>query len=108
MEKLNGKVSKVVASLLRFFARANHEIFGFKGAPLHDALAVSYVIDEAVLNTKFVHVDIETRGEFTRGQTVVDVYGVTRKAPNVEVAFDLDLEKFKDLTFKAIKRLDRG
>jgi len=108
LEKLNGKVSKVVASLLRFFARANHEIFGFNGAPLHDALAVSYVIDETVLNTKFVHVDIETRGEFTRGQTVVDVYGVTRKAPNVEVAFDLDLKKFKELTFKAIKELDRG
>ena len=83
-------------------------MFGFEGAPLHDALAVSYVIDETVLNTKFVHVDIETRGEFTRGQTVVDVYGITRKAPNVEVAFDLDLEKFKDLTFEAIKRLDRG
>lgn len=108
LEKLNGRVSKVVASLLRFFARANYEIFGFKGAPLHDALAVSYLIDETVLSTKFLHVDIETRGDFTRGQTVVDVYGVTRKAPNVEVAFDLDLEKFKGLTFQAIKELDRG
>jgi len=108
LEKFNGKVSKVVAPLLRFFARANYEIFGFKGAPLHDALAVSYLIDETVLSTKFLHVDIETRGDFTRGQTVVDVYGVTRKAPNVEVAFDLDLEKFKGLTFQAIKELDRG
>lgn len=107
LEQLNGKVSKTVASLLKFFAQANHEMFGFEGAPLHDALAVSYVIDETVLNTKFVHVDIETRGEFTRGRTVVDVYGVTRKAPNAEVAFDLDLKKFKDLTFKAIKKLDR-
>ena len=108
LEKFNGKVSKVVAPLLRFFARANHEMFGFEGAPLHDALAVSYVIDKTILDTKFLHVDIETRGDFTRGQTVVDVYGVTRKAPNVEVAFDLDLEKFKDLTFQAIKELDRG
>lgn len=108
LEKLNGKVSKTVASLLKFFARANHEVFGFEGAPLHDALAVSYVIDETVLNTKFVHVDIETRGEFTRGQTVVDVYGVTKKSPNAEVALGLDVDKFKDFIFGAIKILDKG
>lgn len=108
LEKLNGKVSKTVASLLKFFARANHKMFGFEGAPLHDALAVSYVIDETVLNTKFVHVDIETRGEFTRGQTVVDVYGVTKKSPNAEVALGLDVDKFKDFIFGAIKILDKG
>ncbi len=107
IEKLNGKVSKTVASLLRFFARANHEMFGFEGAPLHDALAVSYVIDETILNTKFVHVDIETRGEFTRGRTVVDVYGVTKKSPNAEVALGLDIDKFKDFIFRAIKILDK-
>jgi inosine-uridine nucleoside N-ribohydrolase len=108
LEKFNGKVSKVVASLLRFFARANYEIFGFKGAPLHDALAVSYLIDETVLSTKFLHVDIETRGDFTRGQTVVDVYGVTKKVLNAEVALGLDVDKFKDFIFRAIKILDKG
>jgi inosine-uridine nucleoside N-ribohydrolase len=108
LEKLNGRVSKVVASLLRFFARANYEIFGFKGAPLHDALAVSYLIDETVLSTKFLHVDIETRGDFTRGQTVVDVYGVTKKVLNAEVALGLDVDKFKDFIFRAIKILDKG
>jgi len=107
LEKFNGKVSKIVAPLLRFFARANHEIFGFEGAPLHDALAVSYVIDKKILNTKFLHVDIETYSELTRGQTVVDVYGVTEKKPNVNVALEIDLEKFKDLIFRAIKILDK-
>ncbi len=33
LEKLNGKVSKTVASLLKFFARTNHEMLDFEGAP---------------------------------------------------------------------------
>lgn len=106
LEKLNGRVSKIVGPLLRFFAKNYHEIFGLEGAPLHDALAVSYVIDKTILDLKLLHVDIETSGEFTRGQTVVDIYGVTKKIPNAEVAFNLDLKKFKDLVFKTIKILD--
>ena len=108
LEKFNGKVSKVVAPLLRFFAKANHEFFGFNGAPLHDALVVSYVIDKTILDTKFLHVDIETYGQFTRGQTVVDIYGVTKKVLNAEVALGLDVDKFKDFIFRAIKILDKG
>ncbi len=108
LEKFNGKVSKVVAPLLRFFAKANHEFFGFKGAPLHDPLAVSYIIDNTILDTKFLHVDIETYGQFTRGQTVVDIYGVTKKVLNAEVALGLDVGKFRDFIFRAIKILDKG
>jgi len=107
LEKMQGKVSKVVAPLLRFFATANKEIFGINGAPLHDALAVSYLIDETILKTKYLHVDIETKGEFTRGETVVDIYGITKKEPNADVAIDLNLPKFKKLIFESIEALDK-
>lgn len=106
IEKMNGRVSSVVAPLLRFFLNANKEFFGFNGAPLHDALAVSYLIDESILELKDFYVDIETKGELTRGKTVVDVYGVTGKEKNVKVAVDLDLKKFKSLIFEMLKRLD--
>jgi inosine-uridine nucleoside N-ribohydrolase len=101
-----GKISKVVAPLLKFFAQANKEIFGFNGAPLHDALAVATVIDQSIVKTKSFFVEIETQGELTRGKTVVDIYGVKRKKPNAEVAMDLDLKKFKSLIFNAFKTLD--
>ncbi len=106
IEKMNGKVSGVVASLLKFFLNANKEFFGFNGAPLHDALAVSYLIDESILKLKEFHVDIEITGELTRGRTVVDVYGVTGKEKNVQVAVDLDLRKFKNLIFEMLRKLD--
>lgn len=107
LEKKNGKVSSIIAPLLRFFANANKEIFNFSGAPLHDPLAVAYVIDKSILTTKFLNVEIETKGELTSGQTVVDYYGVTGKKPNVNVALDLDLEKFKKFIFDAIDVCDK-
>lgn len=106
LESLNGKVSRVIAPLLRFFANTNKEYFGINGAPVHDALAVSYLIDPTILSLKECHVDIETKGEFTYGQTVADLYDVTKKPKNAQVALDLDLEKFKKLVINAIRFFD--
>jgi inosine-uridine nucleoside N-ribohydrolase len=106
LSRLSGKVSTVAARLLTFYAEQLEKFSGVRGAYLHDPLTVAAVIDPAVLDTRFLHVDIETKGEFTRGATVVDLYGVTGKKPNAEVSFGLDLSKFKGLVFDAIKRLD--
>ena len=101
-----GPVSGVVAPLLEFFAGANRDIFGFKGAPVHDALAVAAVSRPEVITTKNYHVAIETTGSLTRGRTVADVYGVTGRAPNADVAMDLDLPLFLDMFFTTMKELD--
>jgi len=103
---LNGRVSGIVGPLLHFFAHANLEIFNINGAPLHDPLTVAYLIDSSILKTKPLHVDIETKGEFTRGRTVADIYRVTGKKPNVEVALRVDVDKFKKLIFDAVVKLD--
>ena len=91
MASWNGRVSRVVAPLLRFFANTNHEVFGFPGAPLHDALAVAHLVKPDVIRTKKMNVEIETAGEFTRGRTVADVYGISGRAVNAEVALVVDL-----------------
>jgi pyrimidine-specific ribonucleoside hydrolase len=104
----NGKVSRVVAPLLRFFAQANKHIFGFDGAPLHDALAVAHLVRPEVIKTRKMNVEIETSGELSRGRTVADVYGISRRTANAEVALEVDLPLFKELLFQAIRRLDRA
>ncbi len=108
LRSFGGKVSSVVAPLLKFFGNANKEIYGFNGAPLHDALALSVLINPNVVKTRFLHVDIETKGEFTRGESVADVYGITGKAPNAEVAMELDLPLFKEIVFSHIRKLDES
>ena len=102
----NGKVSGVVGPLLEFFAQANQDIFGIQGAPIHDALAVASVIDPTVVETRRLNVEIETEGRLTSGRTVIDIYGVTGKAPNADVALKIDAAKFITIMLEAIKTLD--
>jgi pyrimidine-specific ribonucleoside hydrolase len=103
---MKGKVSQVVAPLLEFFARANRNIFGFDGAPLHDALAVAHLIAPEVIKTRTLNVEIETDGELTRGRTVADVYGITGKPANTEVALEVDADLFREIVIQSIETLD--
>jgi inosine-uridine nucleoside N-ribohydrolase len=107
LERMGGRVSGAVGPLLRFFARANRKSFRIQGAPLHDALAVATLIRPEVVRTRRLRVDIETQGLLTRGQTVVDLYGVTGEPPNAEVALEVDAAAFRDLMLEAIGTLDR-
>jgi inosine-uridine nucleoside N-ribohydrolase len=103
-----GKVSRVVAPLLEFFARANREVFGFEGAPLHDALAVAHLLKPEVIRTRKMNVVVETAGQYTRGRTVADVYGISGRPPNAEVALEVDQPLFREILFRAIRTLDEA
>ncbi len=106
IERMGGRVSSVVAPLLRFFASAYEEHFHISGAPLHDALAMAFVTHRDLLSTKQLGVDVETAGHFTRGSTVTDIHGVTGKKPNAAVALDLDVDAFKEVIFQTLRTLD--
>ena len=64
------------------------------GAPVHDALAVCAIIDSTIIQTDYIHVDVETRGELTVGRTVCDFNRRSRRDPNVHVATNADEPKF--------------
>ena len=72
--------------------------------PIHDALAVCAVIDEEIIKTKFIHVDIETGNLLTDGQSVCDIFGRTRKPPNVHFAYQADEEKFRNMVITTFRR----
>lgn len=67
---------------------------------LHDPLAVAVAIDGSLVKTKKYWVDVETKGEITRGETVADRRPRWRwrdKVPNVDVCYGVDGERFLDL-----------
>jgi purine nucleosidase/pyrimidine-specific ribonucleoside hydrolase len=47
-------------------------------------------------------VSVELSGELTRGATVVDLHGTTGQSANVDVAMELDVDKFWNLMVEAI------
>lgn len=71
---------------------------------LIDALAVAAALDRALFSTQHLKVGIETKGELTLGETVVDRREHFRwnHLPTVEVASDVDSERFFDLLLTAI------
>ena len=84
--------------------------FGAEGTPMHDPLAMGVAIDPSFVQTQAMRVDVETRGEFTRGATVGNRHnavehnelqgdryvmtGIDRVEPNVQVAVEVDAERF--------------
>jgi inosine-uridine nucleoside N-ribohydrolase len=73
-------------------------------APVHDALAVAAIVDPAVITTRFLHVDVETRGELTVGETVIDTNLRSRRDPNIHVALDADEPRFVRLLLDTFAR----
>ncbi|CAL99688.1 purine nucleosidase [Saccharopolyspora erythraea NRRL 2338] len=72
-----------------------------RGPAIHDACAVAYVANPALVRTAPARVDVEVHGTFTAGMTVTDFGG----APNADVATELDVPAFWDLFDDAYRRV---
>lgn len=107
LRALGNQSGKAAADLMDFFSifyRENRvELNG--GAALHDPCAIAWLINPGIFKTKSCYVDVETKGELTRGATVVDFYNTLQMEPNATVAYDIDRDAFMDLLFNAIKVL---
>ncbi|HSL77590.1 MAG TPA: nucleoside hydrolase [Candidatus Limnocylindrales bacterium] len=73
-------------------------------APVHDALAVASLVDPSVITTHHLHVDVETSGELTVGETVVDTNFRSGREPNVHVALDADERTFVAMLLETFAR----
>ncbi len=107
-----GPQSELAVALLKYII-ARSEEFGFNGTAVYDALAVGVTIDRTIVSTQKLLVEVETRGELTRGETVayrhnlVDqlepregrnvIVGMLRVEPNTDVCVDVDAERFVQL-----------
>ena len=69
LEAGHGPVNDVVTKIARFYIERS-EKNGWDGAAMYDPLAVAVAFDPTLVTTKEMHIDVETRGEFTRGETV--------------------------------------
>jgi len=78
---------------------------GFAGITLHDPLTVGVAIDPNLVKTRPLFVQVETRGEITTGMTVADRRPFRAEGqPNVEVALDVDADRFLSLFMERLCR----
>jgi pyrimidine-specific ribonucleoside hydrolase len=99
--KISEVAAKILTNSLKFCRK-----HGFDGSVMHDPLAMACVIDETVISTESLRVDIETKGILTNGKTVADVFRVTGKKANADVGIDINREKFIKILKKAMMNYD--
>jgi inosine-uridine nucleoside N-ribohydrolase len=118
LQAQHGAESDFVAKLADFYITRS-EKSGYSGAAMYDPLAVAAVIDPTLVTLKDMHVDVETRGEFTRGETVAnrmgsnennvlhgdhyEIEGVNELKPNARVCLASDADRFLQLFISRIK-----
>ena len=86
----DSRTCQFLRQIVPFAIRAMANRYGVEGFHLKDVLGVFALTRPSSLTTRHLFVDVETRGELTRGMTVVDVRPDSREKPNVHLAVGVD------------------
>jgi purine nucleosidase len=95
-----------LTGFLRDAAQHYFDLMASRGRPralvMHDPLAVAVALDPTLVTTRALAVDVETRGELTRGATIADFRGAPGR---LGVALQVDAARFRTDYLAAIARL---
>jgi inosine-uridine nucleoside N-ribohydrolase len=116
--RTHGPVNDFISQVARYLVNLSAQ-FNSPGTPMYDPLAVGVAIDASLVKASAMHVDVETKGEFTRGETVANrhgyvernvlhgdryvIEGLGRVEPNAQVCVDVDANRFLELFVKRIQ-----
>jgi inosine-uridine nucleoside N-ribohydrolase len=100
-----GRAGRLVAELFDFYHGFHRRTYGLPGSPVHDALALAYVLQPDLLEVRRLHVAVDCESQLCRGRTVVDVWKRTGNEPNADVAVGVDGERFVRLLIERIAAL---
>ena len=94
-----------VGELLDFFGATYLREQGFAAPPVHDPVAVAYVIDPSVLQVRAAPLDVELSGSLTLGMTVADLRAPAPEGCTTQVSLGIDDARFWDLVVDALERI---
>jgi purine nucleosidase len=118
LQATHGPQNDFIAQIAEFYLNRS-EKSGYSGAAMYDPLAVGIALDPTLGTLKEMHVDVETRGEFTRGETVAnrmgsnennvlhgdhyEIEGVVPLKANARVCIASDADRFLQLFVSRVK-----
>jgi inosine-uridine nucleoside N-ribohydrolase len=79
-----------------FAFRASHQHLGLEGIRLSEVVALAAISQPRFFTRESMTVDVETRGELTRGMTVFDRRGIQQWQTNIDVLVDVDTQGVLD------------
>jgi len=114
----HGPVNDFIHAVAKYLVNLSAQ-FGSAGTPMYDPLAVGVAIDPTLVKAPEMHVDVETKGEFTRGETVANrrgyiernvlhgdhyvIEGADKVSPNAKVCVEVDADRFLQLFVSRIQ-----
>jgi purine nucleosidase len=102
VRQLDGE-SSTEAVLTREVTRYLFEQRAMESMALHDPLAVGVALDHSLVTVSRGPVHVETRGDYTRGQTVFDLRPWAAQPPSkTHVALEVDAERFREMFFRTL------
>jgi len=104
-DTLGNRAGGLIAAILRSHGLIESKLMETDGGPLHDPTVIAYLLRPSLLSGRMVNVTVETRGEFTVGETVVDWRGVTSRPANALWLNQVDSDGFYELLTETVKQL---
>lgn len=114
----HGPINDFIYGIAKYLVELSAK-FGQPGTAMYDPLAVGVAIDSTLVEAPEMHVDVETRGEFTRGETVANrqgyvernvlhgdhyvIEGVNQVKPNAKVCVNVDAARFLQMFVSRIQ-----
>jgi purine nucleosidase len=105
--EVSSPITEFVGKIITHYMKFYEDVVGVNGCGMHDPLAVAVAIDKGLVKTRKLFVTVETKGEFTTGETVADLRGSKEgaiKPPNMDVCVEVDSQRFLHDFVKTIKR----
>jgi inosine-uridine nucleoside N-ribohydrolase len=118
LQSSHGPQSDFIAKIADFYLTRS-EKSGYSGAAMYDPLAVGIALDPTLGTLREMHVDVETKGEFTRGETVAnrmgsdennvlrgdhyEIEGVIPLKPNARVCMASDADRFLQMFVSRVR-----
>lgn len=99
------KAVQLIDSVSSCYINCYLSIFKMPVAPAHDVVCVMYLLRPDIFEEAAARVEVETKGELTRGMSVVDWRGNWGRPNNCQVLMKVDFEQFVQEFVKAIGNL---
>ena len=91
------RISDVVRHVAHFIHDRNTIQWHMTGSTIHDLVTMACFVDPSIAVYEPCYTTCETRSSVSFGQTVVDLYHISGKKPNVDVLRSADKARFLDL-----------
>lgn len=108
IDKLNNRASQLFVELMTVFSEGQKRMYGWPGAPVHDATCVAYLIDPSFMTVEDMMVEVDLSHGPSYGRTNCDGFFILGdRTTNVKVCVDLNPEGFWNIVENSLRNYEK-